>query len=326
MPNHSFKTRCSTLIRDLNNEPPSKTPSLIATVFGDIVEAHGGEIWLGSLTRLLAPLGVSERLVRTAVYRLSQDGSLESIKTGRRSYYRLTASARLRVDRFDRRIYYFGEPEWDGDWRLVFAGTKGISAAQRAEVRRRMTWLGFGIIAPNVYGHPTAPVAPVWQLMETLGIAGKVTIMRARNDDQTVGLGTGDMVRQCFDIDRLEKEYAAFIRRYQPLAQALQDGSDSNDRNPEHCLVIRIMLIHQYRRILLHDPELPTALLPPDWKGSAAHRLCALIYKAVEQGANAQIHAVAEDRNGAFPAVVAQHRQRFAASGIARSGTSEITG
>lgn len=320
MPNQSFKTRCSAIIRDLKNEPPSKTPSLIATVFGDIVEAHGGEIWLGSLTRLLEPLGISERLVRTAVYRLSQDGSLESDKSGRRSYYRLTPSARLRVDRFDRRIYYFSEPEWDGEWRLVFSGTKGISTAQRAEVRRRMNWLGFGIIAPNVYGHPTAPVEPVLQLMNALGIADKVTIMRASNYDQTVGMGTREMVRQCFDIDRLEKAYALFTKRFQPLARALQDDGGSGDRNPEHCLVIRIMLIHQYRRILLHDPELPAALLPPDWNGSAAHRLCALIYKAVEREANAQIRAVAEDRNGAFRSVVARHRERFADSGNTLSG------
>ncbi len=312
VPNHSFKSRCNAIVNELRNEPPSKTPSLIATVFGDIVEAYGGEIWLGSLTRLLEPLGLSERLVRTAVYRLSQEGSLEAVKAGRRSYYRLTTSTRQRVDRFDRRIYYFNEPEWDGEWRLVFAGTRGVSTAQRAEVRKRMEWLGFGIIAPNVYGHPTAPLEPVWQLMQALDIADKVSIMRASNHDQTQGLGTREMVRQCFDIDRLERAYNAFLRRYRPLARALQQNIGANDMNPEHCLVLRIMLIHQYRRILLHDPELPTPLLPPDWNGLEAHRLCAAIYKAVEPSSDEQILSLGENRKGAFRSLVARHRGRFA--------------
>ena len=315
MSNHLFKKRCNAVINELRNEPPSKTPSLIATVFGDIVEAHGGEIWLGSLTRLLEPLAISERLVRTAVYRLSRDSSLEGVKVGRRSYYRLTPAARLRVDRFDRRIYYFSEPEWDGEWRLVFAGTRGISSTQRAAVRKRMDWLDYGIIAPNVYGHPTAPLAPVWQLMEELGIADKVSIMRASNYDKAHGLGTREMVRQCFDIDRLEKAYSAFIERYRPLARALQGGNESAGMNPQHCLILRIMLIHQYRRILLHDPELPAPLLPPNWNGLEAHRLCAVIYKAVEADSTGQILAIGENRKGAFRALTARHRGRFADAG-----------
>ena len=315
MPRSSFEQRCSAIIKDLRSEPPSKTPSLIATVFGDVVEAYGGEIWLGSLTRLLEPLGISERLVRTAVYRLSQDGSLEGTKVGRRSYYRLTPSAQGRVDRFDRRIYYFSEPEWDGKWRLVFAGTKGITTDQRAEVRRRMEWLGFGIIAPNVYGHPTAAMEPVWQLMAELGITNRVSFMRASNFDQSHGLGTREMVRQCFDIDRLEKAYGAFIRRYLPLARALENNSGSEEKNPEHCLMLRIMLIHQYRRILLHDPDLPTPLLPPDWNGSAAHQLCAVIYKAVEQASNQQILSLGENSKGAFHSLATRHSARFSGAG-----------
>jgi hypothetical protein len=39
--------------------------SLLITLFCDAVTRHGGEIWLGSLIRSLAPLGISERLVRT---------------------------------------------------------------------------------------------------------------------------------------------------------------------------------------------------------------------------------------------------------------------
>ena len=311
MPTPAFQNRCRTLLRNFRNEPPSKTPSLIATVFGDLVEAHGGEIWLGSLTRLLQPLGISERLVRTAVYRLSQDGTLEGTRIGRRSFYRLSDTARRRVDHFDRRIYHFTEPEWDGEWRLLFAGTRGISAEQRAEIRKRMLWLGYGVIAPNVYGHPNASVGVLWQLLDELGVTQKVTIMRASNYDQAHGLGTREMVRQCFDIDTLDRQYRAFNRRYLPLARALEGRATGACSDPESSLLLRIILIHEYRRILLRDPDLPTPLLPEAWSGRQAHALCAAIYRAIEADSDAQIRRICENRRGLFGRVVARHAARF---------------
>jgi len=46
--------------------------SLIVTIFGDAVLPRGGRVWLGSLIRLLEPMQLNERLVRTSVFRLRQ--------------------------------------------------------------------------------------------------------------------------------------------------------------------------------------------------------------------------------------------------------------
>jgi phenylacetic acid degradation operon negative regulatory protein len=43
----------------------------------------------------------------------------------------------------------------------------------------------------------------------------------------------------------------------------------------------RILLIHHYRRVVLRDPLLPTALLPPDWPGRTARGLCGEIYRGL---------------------------------------------
>ncbi|MBM3340433.1 MAG: phenylacetic acid degradation operon negative regulatory protein PaaX, partial [Betaproteobacteria bacterium] len=37
--------------------------SLIVTIFGDAVLPRGGQVWLGSLIRLLEPMQLNERLV-----------------------------------------------------------------------------------------------------------------------------------------------------------------------------------------------------------------------------------------------------------------------
>ncbi|MCS6810775.1 MAG: phenylacetic acid degradation operon negative regulatory protein PaaX, partial [Tepidimonas sp.] len=93
--------------------------SLIVTVFGDAVLPRGARLWLGSLIELLAPLGINERLVRTAVYRLVQEGWLTTRAHGRRTDYLLTEAGLARVDEAARQIYAARAPSWDLHWRLL---------------------------------------------------------------------------------------------------------------------------------------------------------------------------------------------------------------
>ena len=44
-------------------------------------------------------------------------------------------------------------------------------------------------------------------------------------------------------------------------------------------LLLRILLIHEYRRILLSDPELPATMLPANWDGDVAQSLSGEIYR-----------------------------------------------
>src|SRR5260221_7928755 len=98
---------------------PPRAKSLIMTLFGDAVLPHGGSIWLGSLIALAAPFGINERLVRTAVLRLTRDDWLDSRATGRRSVYGVTAARRQRIEDAYRRVYAGGAPSWSGRWCLV---------------------------------------------------------------------------------------------------------------------------------------------------------------------------------------------------------------
>ncbi len=42
---------------------------------------------------------------------------------------------------------------------------------------------------------------------------------------------------------------------------------------------LRIVLIHDYRRLLLRDPELPDILLAAEWPGQKARLLCKELYR-----------------------------------------------
>ncbi|MCG8426704.1 MAG: phenylacetic acid degradation operon negative regulatory protein PaaX [Chromatiales bacterium] len=307
-----FKACSRSIINAVRKQPPSRAPKFIITLFGDTIEPHGGVIWLGSLIDLLAPFGINERLVRTSVYRLTQDDWLSYEKVGRRSYYRLTSQAAASVKQADKRIYYFPQKPWDNEWCLVFTGTAGISPELRAELRKRLSWLGFGMIAPNVYGHPSAVLNPIWDMCEELKIKDKIVVMRARNFDQEHGLSSHEMVRQCFKLNDLEKEYQAFIKRFQRITTCLESSAgELESANPEHCFIIRSMLIHEYRRILLRDPLLPTTLLPENWVGTQAYNTCATIYRSIAPIAEQHIIDVCEDQTGPFKPMDARFAQRF---------------
>src|SRR5260370_1282950 len=73
---------------------PSRTGSIVITVFGDAIMPRGGSVWLGTLLEFFKALDVDSGVVRTAMSRLAADGWLEREKIGRNSFYRLAHQGR----------------------------------------------------------------------------------------------------------------------------------------------------------------------------------------------------------------------------------------
>src|SRR5690606_15880598 len=58
---------------------------------------------------------------------------------------------------------------------------------------------------------------------------------------------------------------------------------------PELAFIIRSLVVHEFRRALLHDPRLPIELLPAGWAGKTAYELCREIYRLTYRLAEAYI-------------------------------------
>ena len=127
------------LQRTLTADPP-RARSLVVTVWGDALAPHGGEIWLAALIRLLAPLGINERLTRTSVFRLARDGWIEGQAHGRRSRYRLTRGGRQRFEAAYRRIYAPPLATWSGEWEVVIDPPGDGDAQARQRRRDELRW------------------------------------------------------------------------------------------------------------------------------------------------------------------------------------------
>lgn len=304
--------RIGPLVAALPRRLKPRAKSLLVTVWGDAIAPHGAGIWLGSLIRLMAPLGLNERLVRTSILRLTRDGWFTATRLGRRSYYGLTEFGhKALVAEPPSRIYAAAPTPWDGTWHLVLtglgAGPGRLDRETRLALRRELTWLGFGAVSPGVFAHPNPDRAGLARTLDKLGVADRVEIMTA-TPERLRPERSRDLLQSCWDLEALAAAYRRFIERFRPIWQALEKAPDPE---PEACLALRVLLIHEYRRIVLRDPELPAELLPPDWAGASARMLCRNLYRRVAPAAERHVTTVLETADGPLPEPKPYYFQRF---------------
>lgn len=310
----SFAEHTEALFAAFRQRRPVRTKSLLMTIYGDSLEPHGGKVWLGSLIRLVDPLGINQRLVRTSVFRLTKENWLVSNQIGRRSYYRLTDRGRRQFGTADLRIYNDPPMEWDGTWRMVFVSAGEISTEERDAIRQELAWQGFGMVAPDVFTHPTAPLEPVEHMFEDMGLSDRVILMRGQQLDSTDRAATEEMVRRCWKLDAIEDDYRQFIESFEPLLEAARN---SDDLDAEACFLLRTLLVHEFRRVLLRDAQLPASLLPKNWAGHEARRLCRELYAIIHERAESHLLAACETDEGELPPANDEYYRRF--GGLARA-------
>ncbi|CAN7197140.1 phenylacetic acid degradation operon negative regulatory protein PaaX [Massilia sp. LjRoot122] len=256
----------------LTTDPP-RHKSLVMTLCGDAIAPHGGAFWLGSMIELLAPLGVSDRLVRTSVFRLVQEGWLVASREGRRSRYALEPKALPRLARANRRIYSPPGLDWDGRWRFVLAPNGSIDGDLRALLRKELEWEGFAMLATGVMAHPAPDGDTLREILARSGAEGKVFVCDAA---ELPGVGSRplpELAGDAWDLSGVVAGYRGFIDSFTPLLDT------QADLTPQDAFAIRTLLIHAYRRVQLHDPMLPLELLPDPWPGTAAYELAKQVYR-----------------------------------------------
>jgi phenylacetic acid degradation operon negative regulatory protein len=290
----------------LDTDPP-RSKSLVMTIFGDAIAPHGGRLWLGSLIELVAPLGVTDRLVRTSVFRLVQEGWLVANREGRRSSYALQPDAAPRFARANRRIYAPPGVDWDGRWTLLLAPNGSIDSALRAAVRKELEWEGFAMLAPGLLAHPAADHDGVAEVLRRVDSGGRIFVCAAT---ELPGIGArplAELVREGWDLSAVVAGYRRFIEDFTPLPALLQ--ADTPD--PQQAFIVRTLLIHAYRRVQLHDPMLPLALLPQPWPGSEAYALAQAIYRLAWAPAERHLMDVLRREDADAPEADAGLAERF---------------
>ena len=306
----AVRARIDRWIRRELAHAPLKARSLVVTVWGDAIAPHGGAVWLSGLIRLLAPLGLNERLVRTSVYRLVQEGWLATRQDGRRSLYRLTPAGLRRFEHAYRRIYAPPVSNWDGSWDVILAPGVALSQPERHDIRKELGWEGFGTIAAGVFVRPVraAPRDASREIVRTLGLERRVAVLVARDAPAAAQGSLRALAVDCWDLAAVASQYRRFVARFGPVLASFRA---STDLDPEQCFVVRTLLIHAFRRVTLHDPQLPPELLSAHWPGPAAYGVCRDFYRLTHRSAEQHLAATLETRAGPLPPAAPYFYERF---------------
>jgi phenylacetic acid degradation operon negative regulatory protein len=300
----TIEATCKQIVEEFRSRPTLRAGSLITTFFGDSIAPRGGTVWLGSLIRAMAEFGISERLVRTSVFRLVKDGWLQSSQVGRRSFYSLTEEGREKFRAATHRIY--GEPvtKWDGEWCLLLLSN--LEASVKESLRRECGWLGFGPLSANVLAHPAPDESDLEVTLKRVGAADDIVIMSARTMRSDTSMRA--MARSAWNLDEIDARYEHFVTMFRPLFAALQK---TREVDPRTAFVTRTLLIQEYRKVLLRDPQLPLDLLPAGWHGTAAYQLCRNLYRGLHQAADDYLSEFMETADGPLPPPAGNYLHRF---------------
>lgn len=264
-------------VAELVGQLRPRAKALIATIFGDALLPIGGGIWLKDLIRLTRPFGMSERLARTAVFRLKADDWLSAERVGRESFYRLTERGLHSFLFAAQRIYALPETQWDGRWSVAIL-SPDLASSERDRLVKAAGWTGFAAVGRHLLIHPSARQSTALRSIVTdIGLADRVLLLEGQDLSALPPARVGEIVARFWALDSLAGLYREFVARFRPYLHAL--GRRAGEIAGEEAFTLRTLLIHEYRRILLKDPGLPLALLPEAWPGREAVLLTRDLYR-----------------------------------------------
>jgi phenylacetic acid degradation operon negative regulatory protein len=252
----------------MSKRPHLQTQFLIFVLFGDLIAPRGGQVWTASLLQMLKVLGVGSGAARSTLSRMTRNGWLKTEREGRHSLHALTARGRLILEEGGQRIFESRKTDWNGQWYQVVYSLPENKRKLRNDLRKRLTWLGFGRLAPGTWISPHNRLHEVDAMLDDLGARQYVEFFSGL---RLVNGNDREIVERCWDVKNLNYQYSKFIDKWEPeyekCTRALVKG---DGLSPSECFAQRFWITHEYSPFPRLDPNLPSVLLPDGWLGDKA--------------------------------------------------------
>jgi phenylacetic acid degradation operon negative regulatory protein len=258
----------SHILDDMDSRPGSTT-SLIRTVIGLYLRRAGGWISIAHLIEVMEQLDVSAPLTRTAVVRLKKKGLLVPHSRDKVSGYALAPEAATMLGKGDRRIFSARHMQPDDPWCVISFSLPEELRHVRHQLRRRLYWIGGGMISPALWICPDFLADEVEDILNDLDIRRHATLLRTERP--RVAGELSDAIAEWWDLTALQtlhREVAA------ELSALLADGTAETDAV---AFARYIRGVDTWRIIPYIDPGLPSDLLPINWPGEETTALFSAI-------------------------------------------------
>lgn len=239
-------------IRTMSAGKKLRVWSFIVTLFGDLARGRHDALSGATLSQLTSRVGIKPASMRVALHRLRKDGWIDSRRNGRAVWYFLTEHGRAETLAFSQRIYSGAETSSDTRnemWHIIVCDPNGKTLPRQVSVIPLPGHPGvfFGL------GH--APNLP-----DTLSLNGQIGAVPS-------------WLRHAFTGPELHQDYRAFEASLAEVMTLLPDKIDPLDR-----AVLRCLIVHSWRRLLLRHPDLPDGFFGPECRiGSCRISVTALL-------------------------------------------------
>ena len=233
--------------------------SIVISIFGELVQPRKQSISVQELLALTGHVDIEENALRTALSRLAKEGWVEREKKGRLAFYSLSETGKKTFLAASERIYNHSFESPSSDWNLAFFKEPISNVKDPVPV-------GFTL-------------SRQWQLINSEDVS-------KLDNNEVVLFPTEAVDVPDWALDKLVPE--ALNRQYSELLSDLSHLNANSgvikQLSPLSALVLRYLLIHAWRRLVLRHPLVPQGLLPATWPGAMCHQaLCELYPRLVAQ-------------------------------------------
>ena len=303
--NASISEHLEGLVDQLHEEGRLRVWSIAITIFGDAVVLRGGIIGLTALQEIMAKLRIEANAVRTAMSRLTKDGWLIRDKTGRQSYYSLAQEGQASFESATRRIYAANSPDWTGEFEIVLAPENDMKAKEKRA--NQMKTQGYGSPLSGVY------IRPITKQNHGTRVIRQDDVLVSMIAGEINSISLSEFSGQCWPMEELERDYLRFSKRYQPMLHRLQNSQNPDTSNfaPLDALALRVLLIHDWRRLVLRDADLPKEFRPEGWPGENAREITRQLYSFLLTASEQWLDMCFTKDGNALPQASAQLYERF---------------
>lgn len=231
-------------VTELTRSGSQRVWSVLVTIFGDLAPDRTDQISGGLITALTGLVGIRAEATRVALHRLRKDGWIDSTRVGRTSVHRLTEFGRAQSAEAAPRIYARTQ-DTPGTWHILIASSGEASRKELSDLMLTGDYITLNTATAMAPG----PVPD--GLEELLGV----------ESDQ---LTAPHWLRDLCAPEHLRHAYSDLLAALNVVEQALPAQGVPD---PMQAAMLRVLIVHGWRRIVLRHPALPSELLPADWSG-----------------------------------------------------------
>ena len=252
---------------------------------------------MSALIALLAEFGITETSARATANRLVKRGVLETERSGRQAYLRLTDVGREDSRQKTAAIVRFGAErrDWDGLWTVAAFSIPEDQRHVRHRVRSYLRWLGFAPLFDGLWVSPHAEPDALEPIFRAAGVEN-LTVLRATE-------AGGNSPLTAWDVAEVAQAYRSFVEAFGELRDRLAAG----DVTPSAALAARVQVFEAWRAFPGLDPDLPDKLLPDDWPRAEARTLFAALYDGLGPLAELRFRQIVAAHDEELAAVAAHH-------------------